>query len=310
MQHRALALLLLWLVSLPAWGQPRVVVSIAPLHSLTAGVMAGVGQPPLLLPPGSSPHTYALLPSDARALQAADLVIWVGEGLEVFLRKPLTTLTAPDTRLAVAELPGLTLLPARSGPDWEGHDHDHHGHDGDAHGIDWHLWLDPRNAAVVVTALGERLAALDPANAGRYRDNAQALTERLQALDRELAERLAPLRGRAYMVFHDAYQYFEHRYGLTSIGAITVSPERLPGARRVAEIRAELRQRQVRCLFREPQFEPSLVQAIVRGSDVRVGVLDPEGADLAPGPELYFALLRALGANLSECLQRSAGSAP
>jgi len=310
---RLLVLFLISLWSLPAWAQPpRVVVSIAPLHSLVAGVMAGVEQPRLLLPQGASPHTYAMLPSDARALRDATLVVWVGEGLEAFLRKPLATLSRDASLLTVAELPGLQLLPAREHADWNDDHHDHdHDHDHSASGQhDWHLWLDPRNAAVIVDAVAERLGRLDPANAARYRDNARALRARLDLLDRELTAALSAVRDQPYVVFHDAYQYFEHRYGLRSVGAITVNPERPPGARRVAELHRKLEAQGVRCLFREPQFESNLVQAIVRGTSVPVGVLDPEGATRQPGPELYFELMRDLAVSLNDCLGRNAGKAP
>lgn len=293
-----------------AHAAPEVVVSIAPLHSLVANVMAGVGEPRLLLPAGASPHSYSLLPSDARALTRADLVVWVGPELEAFLAKPLATLGRDAERLAVAALPGMTLLETRSGTGWEGHDHgvgpdhhdDDHDHPGETHSHDLHLWLDPANAGVVVEAVASRLARRDPANSARYRANAERTLAALRALDAELRTALAPVRAAPFVVFHDAYHYLEARYGLNGVGAITLSPEFKPGARRVREIHGRISDSGARCVFREPQFEPDLVRAVVRGTQARVGVLDPLGGELQPGPEAYFQLMRTLAASLVDCL--------
>lgn len=279
-----------------AWAKaPDVVVTLGPIHSLVAGVMQGVAEPKLLLPAGASPHSYALLPSDARALSGAELVVWVSPELERFLQKPLKTVAAHAGTLEIASLPGLTLL--------EGREAGHGEHDGHAPGdADLHLWLDPHNARVIVKAAAERLADLDPANAARYRQNAQTLQARLGELDQRTRRALAPLKDKPYVVFHDAYHYFEHRYDLHSAATVTVSPERPPGARQVAEIREKIRTAGVKCVFREPQFESSLVQALVRGTSARVGVLDPVGATLEPGPEAYFQLIDGLTGSLVGCL--------
>ncbi len=257
---------------------PRVVVSIAPLHSLVAGVMAGVAAPTLLVPGGASPHGGALRPSDARALQAADVVFWIGPGLERFLDKPLATLAGRARVIALA--------PHAGGPP------------------DPHVWLDPARARDLVAVAATVLAEADPGHADAYRANAARLRARLDALDRDLDARLAPVRDVPYLVFHDAYRHFEARYGLTSVGAVTRTPEIPPGARRLSRIRRLISERDVACLFTEPRSPPALAEAVTGGTTVRIAVLDPLGAALAPGPQAYFALMRALADDLAACLRR------
>lgn len=297
-------LLLGWSLPLLA-APPRVVVSIAPIHSLVAGVTEGVSEPRLLIPATASPHAYALKPSDARALSRAGLVVWIGEGLESMLEKPLQALPDGARVLEVAALDGIHLLPGRKGGIWQAeahHDHDHgHGH---GHGeMDGHLWLDPDNARVIVSAVAATLAELDAGHAERYRANASAMLARIDELERELRAQLAPVKEVPYIVFHDAYRYFEQAFGLHPAGAITVSPERAPGARRLSEIRDAIRRQGAVCVFSEPQFRPATVSVVLEGSGARHGVLDPLGAELQPGAGLWFELMRALAENLRLCLQ-------
>lgn len=321
----------------PARAQPRVVASILPVHSLVAGVMDGVGTPALLVRGGASPHAYSLRPSDARALGEADVVFWVGEALETFLAKPLRSMAADARVVTLLEAQGLRLLPAREGGAWEdhaedahaeagaarGHDaapgerHDEvharhmasgvaerHGHDaGEAHaGINPHVWLHPANARAMVRAIVAALGAADPGHAARYAANGARVEARLDALDAALRERLAPVADRPYVVFHDAYPYLEAAYGLRPVGAITVSPEQAPGARRIAELRDKVRELDAVCVFSEPQFQPRLVRTIVEGTGARTGVLDPLGADLPAGPQQYFRLMNRLAEALAGCL--------
>jgi zinc transport system substrate-binding protein len=291
------------LPSLAVAAAPDVVVSIKPIHSLVAGVMAGVGEPQLIVSGGSSPHVYSLRPSDARKLERAHLVFWVGPILDGFLEKPLTSLAGKAEIVELDHAPGVALLPARHGGDWEA-DEDEHAHAASATEQDGHLWLDPANAKAIVQLAEVKLAALDPANAARYAGNAAALTQRLDALDAGLRQRLAPLEGRPFVVFHDAYQYLERRYGLRAIGSITVSPEHLPGAQRIQAIHGKVAALGAACVFSEPQFEPRLVQTVIEGTDARTAVLDPEGASLHAGAELYFTLMDGLADGLVTCLGR------
>jgi zinc transport system substrate-binding protein len=310
-------------LSAAARAEIQVVASIVPVHSLVAGVMEGAGTPHLLVPGGATPHSFALRPSDARRLEQAAAVFWIGPSLETFLERPVAALARKATVVALIDADGVTRLPFREGGPWDAHDddaekaasgkeaapkdgHGHgHGHEHEhAHeGADGHAWLDPRNAMAMARAIARTLGQADPANKARYDANAARLVSRLQGLDAALATTLAPAKGRPYIVFHDAYQYFEARYGLTPAGSITVSPEVTPGAKRLAEIRARIKKASAVCVFAEPQFEPKLVRTVIQGTDARTATLDPLGAQLPPGPDAYFRLLQDLANDLRSCLK-------
>lgn len=273
-----------------AAGEPRVAVSIKPIHSLIAAVMDGVAEPTLIVAGAASPHAYALRPSDARALSRAALVFWVGPEMERFLEKPLAALAGRAVGLAGD--PRLTALARRAGDGGAGE----HG------GADPHLWLDPANARAIAAVAVTELSAIDPGHAPLYRGNGDRLMRRIDALDRDLRARLGPVSKMPFVVFHDAYRYLERAYGLNAVAFVTAAPERPPGARHLHRLRLRMRQSGVRCLFREPQFEPRLIAALTAGSGVRVGVLDPLGARMEAGPDLYFRLMRANADALVRCL--------
>ena len=292
-----------------------VAASIKPVHSLVAGVMQGVGEPLLLVPGGASPHEYSLKPSDTRALDEAQAVFWIGPDLESFLVKPLANAKTARS-VALMDAPGVTVLPLREGGAWERHQHGHdepagrpaeHDHDPDHEASrDAHVWLDPANAAAMVRQIVAVLGAVDPAHQADYARNGAALVERLNQLNQQLATALAPVKDRPYIVFHDAYHYFEQRYGLNAVGSVVLRPEQRPGAKRVADIQARVRDLKVQCVFSEPQFQPALVETLIAGSTARRGVLDPEGgAELIAGPEAYFQLLQGLSGSLRVCLSGS-----
>ena len=282
---------------------PKVVASIKPVHSLVAAVMEGVAEPALIVRGAASPHTYAMKPSDAKALASADLVFWVGPELEGFLAKPLEANARKAQAVELLEAPGIALLDAREGGAWDAHGHGHaHGHKNAHEEVNTHIWLDPGNARAMVAAIAEALSAKDPANAAAYKVNADRTVRSIDALDAELKAALAPVAGKPFVVFHDAYQYFEAHYGLNGVGAITVNPERRPSAKRLSEIRARITGLGAACVFAEPQFEPALVDTIVEGTGAKKGVLDPEGADLKDGPGLYPVLMRNIAAALKGCL--------
>jgi zinc transport system substrate-binding protein len=315
-----------------------VVASIKPVHSLVASIMEGLGEPVLLVKGTGSEHSYSLRPSQARALEQAEVVFWIGETMETFLIKPLKAL-APDAQVVeLWQVPGLTLLPTREGGMWEAHeDGDEHadvGHGegehagehqegehtasehedehaeaeheagvGHAHGeTDMHVWLDPGNAKALSEAIANALADTDPDHAATYLANAERLHQRLDELDRSLEDRLASVADRPYVVFHDAYQYFEHRYAVNAVGAITINPTVRPSARRLGEIHARLEELDAACVFAEPQFEPTLVDTVIEGTSAKKGVLDPLGAALDAGPDQYFELLNSLADSLVDCL--------
>jgi zinc transport system substrate-binding protein len=279
---------------------PRVAVDIAPLHSLTAQVMAGVGAPDLILPPGASPHDYAMRPSAAAVLSAAEVVIRIGAGLTPWFDKAREALAPDAADLAVAEAPGVTLLPFREGGAFEA---DGDGHDGHAGPIDPHLLLDPENARAALSAIAGTLSAADPDNAAAYTSNAAAAARDLDGLTAEIDGLLAPVRGRPYLVFHDAYQYFARRFDIPELGSIATGDAARPGAARIARMR--LLASGAVCIFAEPQFEPRLISTIAEGTNARVATLDPAGADLTPGPEFYGSLLRNLAADLADCLDEN-----
>lgn len=305
--NRLFPLLFLTLISgLPvhAAAPPDVVVSVKPLHSLVAGVMRGVGVPHLLVRGAANPHAYALRPSDASALDGAELVVWAGPMLETFLERPLAALSGKAMVLTLMRADGVRLLPARAGGAWEPHDHHHDPITMVAAvtPMDGHLWLDPSNARTITMLVADRLITLDPGRAAQYRANATAQIAMLDALDRELSAALAPVRHQPYIVFHDAYHYLEDHYGLNVAGAITVSPDQPPGAARLSALRRRIAGAGVTCVFAEPQFQPALVRTLTAGTDVRTGTLDPEGAGLTDGPELYPALMRFNVRSLVDCL--------
>lgn len=288
----------------PAQAAPRVVVTIKPIHSLAAAILDGVTQPKLLLKGAASPHAYALKPSDARALSEADAIVLVSKNLEVFLAKAIETLPAQARVIELQRAPGLTLLPVRQsalqGPGEE--DEDEHAHG--AAGFDVHFWLDPLNAIAMARELSQQFSAMDPGHAAQYQANAQRLETRLTSLDVELKATLGGLSGKPFIVFHDVTQYIEARYGLKSLGAITLSPEREPGAKRLAAVRAKIEQTKAVCVFSEPEFPPKLVQMLTIGTNAKRGVLDEVGAAIPEGPEHYFALMRTDAGSLADCLRQ------
>jgi zinc transport system substrate-binding protein len=304
-----ITLLSLALLTSTAMAAPNVVASIKPVHSLVAAVMAGVGEPTLIVKGAASPHTYALKPSDAGALESADIVFWTGHGMELFLGDALETLASKARVVELAEAPGITLLPVREGGafephehEGEGHDHEHEEHAHAEEGGDMHFWLDPENAKLMVTQIATTLAEADPENATTYQVNAEAELVKLDELEAELAATLAPVADKPFIVFHDAYQYFEARFGLDLAGSVTVTPDVMPGAARIDELKAKVSSLGATCVFAEPNFEPTIIAAISEGTSAKSGVLDPEGGALAEGPELYPTLLRGLAKSLVDCL--------
>lgn len=301
---------------------PEVVVSIKPIHSLVASIMKGVGEPKLIVEGAASPHTYNMRPSNAAALQKADLIFWVGHGMEAFLEKPLEALGSKATVVTLEDAPGLTKLKFREGgvfepeAEEEGHDHGHNHSAGEVHadgeddgdhdheGNDVHLWLDPMNAKAMAAEIEKQLVQADAEHAASYQKNAAELMKQLDTLDAELRTTLEPIKDKPFIVFHDAYQYFEHRYGVKVAGSITVSPESMPGAERVKEIHRKVEDLGATCVFAEPQFEPKLVKVVSEGSKAKSGVLDPEAGALKEGPDLYFTMMRGIATSLKSCLSQ------
>jgi zinc transport system substrate-binding protein len=301
-------LLALW--PMAATASPRVVVTIKPLHALVAQVMAGVGSPELLVKGSASPHTYALLPSQARMLHAADLFVRMSETVEPFTARLVRSLPRKVEVVTLQEAPRLKLLSRRTHATFERHSHASagHRHHGDGHAtarpdaVDGHAWLDPDNAVAMVDRVAQALSARDPANAAVFKANAEALKARLEALGDELDRDLKPIASRPYIVFHDAYQYLERRYGLNVVGSISMSPDVPASAKRLTELRGKIAELGAVCVFAEPQIDTRLIDNLIEGTSARAGTLDPEGGRLEPGPDLYFTLMRRLAGDLKDCL--------
>ncbi len=312
-----LASTILVATSFAARAEINVVASFKPVHSLVAAVMEGVGTPGIIIEGAGSPHTYSLKPSQAQMLEKADVVFWIGHELEAFLEKPLETIASKATSVELIDARDLVKLGYRDGGPFEKHKHDEDvhaeeghaeeakaGHDNGHDKFDSHIWLDPMNAKAMVHEIEEALAKADPVNADKYEANAKAFSAKLDALVAEVSAELAPVKGKGFIVFHDAYQYFENRFGVPASGSITVSPEVMPGAERVGEIRGKVKELGAACVFAEPQFEPKLVATVIEGTDARSGVIDPVGSSLDNGPELYPTLIRAMAKSLSTCLSQ------
>ena len=305
---RAMLLIGMLLLSATALAEPKVVVSLKPVHSLIAGVMAGVGEPTLLLPTGADPHSHALRPSQARSLASADVVFWVGTSLERYLQRPLSNIATTAHVVTLLNNPELRTLPARRSGIWEPHGrHERRKVGGADDEFDPHIWLDPRNAQAMVRQAITVLRQVDPAHKGEYQRNGDLLLDDLSELEGDLHRLLAPVRTLPYLVLHDAYQYFEARFRTHGVGAIAMAPDRKPGARRISTIRKRLRTGKVRCLFQETEFKSNIVATLTEGLDVRIATLDPIGRQMRPGPDAYRKILRQLAGTLENCLSYSLG---
>ena len=299
----------------------KVVTSIKPIHSLASYIMDGVGSPGLIVDGYNSPHNFQLKPSHAKMLEQADIIFWVGEDLENFLEKPLDTIANKGEKIELLEIKGIKKLKFRERnifEEHEGHDdhgddakkeeHDDHGHDakkeehddheGHGHGeYDPHIWLDPINAKVILNEITEHLIENDSKNASTYKSNlAKALAEIDKLIIDVITETNTDL---SYVVFHDAYQYYENRFNVNILGAMTVNPDVMPGAEQIHEIHEVIEHDNVSCILSEPQFNPDIIKTIAKDTNVKTGVLDPLGANLKPGKDLYFDLIRNMSASFN-----------
>ena len=298
----------------------KVVASIKPVHSLVSYVMDGVGRPDLIVDGYNSPHGFSLKPSHAKIIENADLIIWVGEDLEAFLEKPLNTIAKKAVNVEIMELKSIKKLKFREKNVFEDHDdhghkekkhddhghghkekkHDDHGHEGHAHGEhDPHVWLDPMNAKVIIKEIEKQLIKLDPNNSSKYKANSKKAQSELDNLTKNIKR---DLKGNLrFVVFHDAYQYFENRFGIKVLGALTVNPDVLPGAEQLSEIREVIEHEKVNCLFAEPQFNPAIIKSIAKDTKIKTDVLDPLGATLDKGKSMYMDLLKEISNSFKGC---------
>lgn len=289
-----------------------VVASLKPLGFIASAITDGVTETQVLLPDGASEHDYSLRPSDVKRLQNADLVVWIGPEMEAFMNKSAQSISDKN-KVTVAQLDGVKPLLMKGGDeddhDHEG-DHDHAAHEnekGDAHhhhgDYNMHLWLSPEIARLSAVAIHDKLVELMPQSRAKLDANLKDFEAQLAAADKEVGNELAPLKGKGYFVFHDAYGYYEKQYGLTPLGHFTVNPEIQPGAQRLHQIRTQLVEQKATCVFAEPQFRPAVVEAVARGTSVRMGTLDPLGTNIQLSKESYATFLRQLANQYSSCLK-------
>jgi zinc transport system substrate-binding protein len=281
------------------------VVTIKPIHALVAEVMRDIAVPELLVTGQASPHTYALKPSQARSLHEADVFFRVADRVDPFATKIAASLPGRVATVALLDAPDLVRLPRRLDAAFEDHAHGHAGnHKHDESDVDGHVWLDPRNARAMARRIATVLGKRFPPFAERLERNRAGLDAKLAALDEELKTATAPIKDAPFAVYHDAFQYFEHRYGLKAVGSLLVSPDIPVSGKRLGDLRRRVARLKVACVFGEPQSDPRLLQSIVEGSPVRIGTLDAEGLALEPGPDLYFELMRNLARDLKACLAK------
>lgn len=284
-----------------AQAEVKVFTSIKPLQLIAAAVQDGVAIPEVLLPPGASPHNYALRPSDVRKVQSVDLLYWIGPSMEGFLPRVLNGRTLPS--IAVQDLPGMKLRHFAEDSHSHAEEADDHDHDHRPGTLDAHLWLSSVNARVIADKMAADLSAADPANAERYQSNAKAFDERLDALDLRLKKRLASVEGKPYFVFHEAFDYFEDAYGLKHTGVFSVATEVQPGAQHVAAMRKRLQEVGKTCVFSEPPLRPRLAETLVSGLPVKLAELDALGGYTPATAQGYEQVLEKLGNDLAGCLE-------
>ena len=290
----------------------KVVASIKPIHSLASYLMDGIAKPNLIVDGYASPHGFALKPSHAKMLQNADIVFWVGEDLENFLEKPLSSIAKKAEKIELLEVKGLVKLKFRERnifDDHEDHDDhakkedghdDHDGHEGHNHGeFDPHIWLDPINAKLILFEMSKHLIENDPSNETAYRANLSKAYKEIDKLTKDVTAELNE--STASIVFHDAYQYFEKRFNVNILGAFTVNTDVMPGAEQLKEIREVIEHDKVACVFSEPQFNPDIIKAVAKDMNIKTGIVDPLGATLNPGKTLYFDLIKNMSKSFKGC---------
>ena len=282
-----------------------IVVTIKPLHSLVTGVVGNTAKTHLIVSGNQSPHGFKFKPSQVKLLNNSAVVFYIGDTFETFMEKAFDNIPSNVVKVPVAEKARLKLLPYREGGPWEedkheGHDHGHEGHH-DEGGGDMHVWLDPDNAIKMIKAITRELSKVYPENRDIYKANARSYVQKITALDSELSAALTNSKEFPFIVFHDAYQYFEKLYGLNGVGSITFDPHDFPSPKRLKEIRSKLNATSAACVFSEPQFSDRLVRTVIKGTSAKTALIDPLGANIKDGPNLYFELLSGMAASFKRC---------
>ncbi|MDR9825959.1 zinc ABC transporter substrate-binding protein ZnuA [Vibrio sp. FNV 38] len=293
MNQRIVTLIaLLCTFSLPAKAF-EILTTIKPIQMITLELTQGVTQPDVLLSSNTSPHDYALRPSDARKIREADAIVWFGPELETFL----TRMVESDQRvITISDFEGIEFR------EYE----DSHAHDGHNHGVfDPHFWLGVSKTQRVAQQLAEKFGQIDPDNKAQYQANYKRFSAELEQLKIDIQDKLNPVKHKGYFVFHDAYGYFEEEFGLNHLGYFTVSPDRKPGAKTLINIRTTLAKGETECVFAEPQFTPAVIDSVTRGSDVSVGVLDPVASEIEVKSGSYVEFSHQLADSFTSCLSNS-----
>ena len=323
----------LFFLSFSTKAEINVVTTIKPIHSLISNVMEGLGKPSLIIEGTNNPHNFVLKPSHAKLLEEADIVFWIGEDLEAFMEKPLKSLAGDAKKISFMELAAIEKLKFREenifehddhddhdehdehdGHDDEhdehdehdGHDDEHDGHDdehdGHNHGeYDAHLWLDPSNAIEMVLEISHELSELDPENKDKYKANANKTIVGLDKLINDVNKSLSKDVKYKYIVFHDAYQYFEKRFDITSAGALTLNPDVLPGAQQIKDIQKLIKEKNIKCIFSEPQYNPKIIETLANDTNITTGIMDPLGAYLDKGIPMYNELIMNISDSVKQC---------
>ena len=278
----------------------EIVVSIKPLHSLVSAVTEGSNSVSLVIDSSMTPHNFALKPSHAKLLNNAKVLFYIDDEFESGLKKTVKGLPKSVKVIRVSKMKKLRLLSTRADDNWEedGHDHHDHGHSSN----DLHFWLDPNNAIEIVKSITQELSAIYPENINIYKKNAKNIIKEIKTTDLLIKSMLEPVRNKPYIVFHDAYQYFEKAYSLKSVGSILVDPELPASAKRIIKIRSKIKSLNAHCVFKEPQFRAKIVKTVIDGTTTKIGILDPLGADIKSGPDMYTSLLKNIAENLNACL--------
>ena len=280
----------------------KVVTTIKPIHSLVAGVMDGLGSPSLIVDGSNSPHNFSLKPSHAKMIEDAEIIFWVGEDLETFMIKSLESIANNATKVSFMDLDNITKLKFKEENilEVEGYDDDHDDHDDHADGeFDAHIWLDPKNAIEIVNEIAKTLSLKDPNNKNVYYSNAEKLNHSLNELIKKI--NLSINKDARFIVFHDAYQYFEKRFDVSSAGALILNEEALPSAKKVSEIHKIIKKQNINCIISEPQFNPNIIKSIAQDSSILTGSFDPLGSSFDTNKNLYFEMILSLSNSLKDC---------
>ena len=300
----------------------KVVTTIKPLHSLISRIMETRGEPQLIIEGTNNPHTFVFKPSHAKMIEEADIVFWIGEDLEAFMEKPLNSLAKDTKKIGFMDSESIEKIEFREKnifDDHDGHEDEHEGHEDDDHGhkdddhdddhkdahahahgeFDPHIWLDPENAKEMVKIIRDELIKIDPEGQRQYSVNTAGATLELDNLINSVEKELS--KDISYIVFHDAYQYFENRFGVIPAGALTLNPDVLPGAKQIADIQDVINDKGIKCIFSEPQYNPKIIETLGNDMNVSTGVMDPLGAFIDAGPTMYVELINGIANSIKEC---------